>query len=214
MKERLSQSTKIVSSRLIQTKRSLITLLFSFSRIKATLTTTYCTSPLLAKDIIKLGFYWNWLTSSAWYILVAPIKGLSSICTGLICPVAGRKLSWMFRTVWQKLSRFQLTFFQLFRVRARLLCLLPIQFVSCQLTWFSHLVSKSSMAAPKVLNRVKYYSTVNFGIKVQISIHYFSFFFKPIQASNSNLWKILVSYCMDISIDRVVLGLNFFLYTV
>ena len=66
------------------------------------------------------------------------------------------------------------------------------------------------MAAPKVLNRVKYYSTVNFGIKVQISIHYFSFFFKPIQASNSNLWKILVSYCMDISIDRVVLGLNFF----
>ena len=110
VKERLSQSTKIVSSRLIQTKRSLITLLFSFSRIKATLTTTYCTSPLLAKDIIKLGFYWNWLTSSAWYILVAPIKGLSSICTGLICPVAGRKLSWMFRTVWQKLSRFQLTF--------------------------------------------------------------------------------------------------------
>ena len=104
-KKRLSQSTKIVSSRLIQTKRSLITLLFSFSRIKATLTTTYCTSPLLAKDIIKLGFYWNWLTSSAWYILVAPIKGLSSICTGLICPVAGRKLSWMFRTVWQKLSR-------------------------------------------------------------------------------------------------------------
>ena len=80
-------------------------------------------------------------TSSAWFILVAPIKGLSSISTGLICRVAGRKLSWMFRTVWQKLSRFQLAnFFQLFRVRARLyyayyypICILSINmiFSSC-----------------------------------------------------------------------------------